>query len=80
MAKGQNSSMIREAGNRAMVKGKGKKVVAKKEKVRGMRMVTSEVCEVCKTPCEIGMAYAARMREPGAVGKGVPCILTKPKG
>lgn len=64
-----------------MVKGKGKKVAAKKEKVRGgMRIVTSEVCEVCKTPCEIGMAYAARMREPGAVGKGVPCILTKPKG
>ncbi|MWV45181.1 hypothetical protein GRF59_16265 [Paenibacillus sp. HJL G12] len=62
-----------------MVKSKGKKPSqAKSEKMhKGMRLVTSQVCEVCKTPCARGMAYAARMREPGAVGKGVPCILTK---
>ncbi|MDR0271018.1 hypothetical protein [Paenibacillus sp.] len=62
-----------------MAKSKSKKPAqAKSEKVhKGMRLVTSEVCEVCKKPCAQGMAYAARMREPGAVGKGVPCILTK---
>ncbi|GIO55519.1 hypothetical protein ACTHSJ_01280 [Paenibacillus cellulositrophicus] len=62
-----------------MAKGKSKKPAqAKGEKViRGMRLVTSDVCEACKTPCARGMAYAARMRVPGAVGKGVPCILTK---
>lgn len=66
-------------GESGMVKSKGKKPAqAKGEKVhKGMRLVTSEVCEACKTPCARGMAYAARMREPGAVGKGVPCILTK---
>ncbi|WP_127579715.1 hypothetical protein [Paenibacillus koleovorans] len=44
-----------------------------------LRTVTSDICEVCKTPCARGMRYAARMREPGAVGKGVPCILTRYK-
>ncbi|MCM3126310.1 MULTISPECIES: hypothetical protein [unclassified Paenibacillus] len=64
-----------------MAKGKVSKGGSSKEKVRtSMKLVTSDVCEVCKTPCERGMAYAERMREPGAVGKGVPCILTKPKG
>ncbi|MCM3784284.1 hypothetical protein M3231_14965 [Neobacillus mesonae] len=64
-----------------MAKGKGNKGGASKEKVRtSMKLVTSEVCEVCKTPCVLGMTYAERMRQPGAVGKGVPCILTKPKG
>ncbi|MEC0371835.1 hypothetical protein P9847_23610 [Paenibacillus chibensis] len=62
-----------------MVKSKGKKPSqAKGEKMhKGMKLVTSQVCEACKTPCTRGMAYAERMREPGAVGKGVPCILTK---
>ncbi|HEY2493952.1 MAG TPA: hypothetical protein VGI33_13735 [Paenibacillus sp.] len=62
-----------------MAKAKGKKpVVPKGEKARrGMKIVTSDVCEICKTPCPAGMEYAARMRIPGTVGKGIPCILTK---
>lgn len=44
-----------------------------------MKIVTSDVCAVCKTPCARGLAYLARMSEPGAVGNGVPCVLTLPK-
>ncbi|CAM2824110.1 4Fe-4S ferredoxin-type domain-containing protein [Paenibacillus sediminis] len=63
-----------------MVKGKGKK--AKKSTGNDglrtyMRLVTSETCEVCPTPCTRGLLYAENMRQPGAVGNGVPCILTK---
>lgn len=62
-----------------MVKSKSKKLVQPKaEKVgKGMKLVTSQVCEVCKTPCADGISYRERMRVPGAVGKGIPCILTK---
>nr|WP_145404325.1 hypothetical protein [Paenibacillus silvae] len=62
-----------------MAKAKGKKAPAlKSDKLRiSMKLVTSDVCERCKTPCSRGMEYAARMREGGAVGKGVPCILTR---
>lgn len=41
------------------------------------KLVLSDTCAVCKTPCARGMSYYARMKEPGAVGKGVPCILTR---
>jgi len=44
-----------------------------------MKIVTSDVCAVCRTPCARGLQYLARMSEPGAVGKGVPCVLTLPK-
>ncbi|WP_145045510.1 MULTISPECIES: hypothetical protein [Paenibacillus] len=62
-----------------MAKAKGKKTAAlKSDKVRvSMKLVTSDVCERCKTPCTRGMNYAARMRVDGAIGKGVPCILTR---
>lgn len=62
-------------------KTKSKKPVQQKsEKIRReMKIVTSQVCEVCKTPCSDGIEYRERMRLPGAVGKGIPCILTKPK-
>ncbi|MDQ0168817.1 hypothetical protein [Paenibacillus tundrae] len=62
-----------------MAKAKGKKTAAlKSDKVRvSMKLVTSDVCERCKTPCSRGMNYAARMRADGAIGKGVPCILTR---
>ncbi|KQY87528.1 hypothetical protein ASD24_06660 [Paenibacillus sp. Root52] len=62
-----------------MAKAKGKKTAAlKSDKVRvSMKLVTSDVCERCKTPCTRGMGYAARMRVDGAIGKGVPCILTR---
>jgi hypothetical protein len=42
-----------------------------------MRIVDSATCAVCKTPCERGLRYLAKMAEPGAVGNGVPCILTR---
>ncbi|GAB6990557.1 hypothetical protein [Paenibacillus pini] len=62
-----------------MANGKSKKPVQQKSEKqhRGMKVVTSGVCEACKTPCSLGISYAARMRVPGAIGKGVPCILTK---
>ena len=42
-----------------------------------MSIVLSDVCEACPTPCPRGIRYRLRMREPGAVGKGVPCMLTR---
>lgn len=45
-----------------------------------MKVVTSDSCRVCKTPCADGIDYLSRMAEPGAVGKGIPCILTRGKG
>ncbi|UJF36526.1 hypothetical protein [Paenibacillus hexagrammi] len=42
-----------------------------------MRIVESSTCAVCKQQCTRGLRYLAAMSEPGAIGKGVPCILTK---
>ncbi|UVI32239.1 hypothetical protein L1F29_10665 [Paenibacillus spongiae] len=42
-----------------------------------MKLVLSNTCAVCKTPCARGIRYLEGMRKPGAVGKGVPCILTR---
>ncbi|KZE68778.1 hypothetical protein AWM68_00410 [Fictibacillus phosphorivorans] len=44
------------------------------------KMVTSETCIVCKTQCARGLEYIERMSKPGALGKGVPCHLTKGRG
>lgn len=70
-----------------MSKGKaGNSKAAKKKqhvsdhKQVSYKLVLSDACAVCKTPCARGMKYLARMQEPGAVGKGVPCILTKTYG
>jgi hypothetical protein len=41
-----------------------------------MKIVTSDTCKVCKSQCSRGIEYMERMSEPGAVGKGVPCVLT----
>ncbi|RJX41075.1 hypothetical protein D3P09_03455 [Paenibacillus pinisoli] len=64
-----------------MSKGKGKaskkKQVTNDRKQVSYKLVLSDTCAVCKTPCARGMKYLARMQEPGAVGKGIPCILTK---
>ncbi|OCT11918.1 hypothetical protein A8709_29080 [Paenibacillus pectinilyticus] len=64
-------------------KGKGKAVKKKKELSSRaqytMRLVESSTCAVCKTPCARGMHYLDMMKVPGAVGKGVPCILTRRK-
>ncbi|WP_168121877.1 hypothetical protein [Paenibacillus sp. HB172176] len=65
--------------------GKGKSATKKKQlasdrKQVNYKLVLSSTCAVCKTPCARGMRYLASMQEPGAVGKGVPCILTKTYG
>ncbi|TJY43311.1 hypothetical protein E5161_05290 [Cohnella pontilimi] len=57
---------------------KKKKQIAADRVQPQMKIVTSDVCAVCKTPCARGLAYLARMSVPGAVGEGVPCILTLP--
>lgn len=43
-----------------------------------MKIVTSDTCAVCKTPCKRGLDYLERMSATGAVGYGVPCVLTLP--
>jgi len=42
-----------------------------------MRVVESSFCEVCKRQCARGIRYLAHMSVPGAIGQGVPCILTR---
>ncbi|WP_209122227.1 hypothetical protein [Alkalihalobacillus sp. BA299] len=44
-----------------------------------MKVVTSDVCIACKSKCSRGIQYMEKMSQPGAIGKGVPCILTKGK-
>ncbi|KMK76561.1 hypothetical protein [Alkalihalobacillus pseudalcaliphilus] len=68
-----------------MAKAKAKKKVQAKPSVQEkyqytMRAVTSDVCISCKTQCQRGINYMNKMSEPGAIGKGVPCHLTKGKG
>ncbi|MGZ9587055.1 hypothetical protein [Paenibacillus marinisediminis] len=63
---------------------KGKVIKKKKNLPSGrvqytMRLVTSDRCVVCPTPCLRGLRYAERMSQPGEIGKGVPCILTRTK-
>ncbi|SFI58928.1 hypothetical protein SAMN02799624_01520 [Paenibacillus sp. UNC496MF] len=60
--------------------GKGKaakKKSASDRKQAVLKIVLSDTCAVCKTPCGRGMRYLDRMRKPGATGKGVPCVLTR---
>jgi hypothetical protein len=58
---------------------KKKKANATNEQKRAqMKIVTSDVCLVCKSQCPRGLDYLARMSEPGAIGTGVPCVLTLP--
>lgn len=44
-----------------------------------MKVVTSDKCRVCTQQCQRGLAYLEKMAQPGTIGKGVPCILTKGK-
>ncbi|MFK7696140.1 hypothetical protein [Paenibacillus sp. HJGM_3] len=62
-------------------KGKAKKKQPSGNANNGyqLKIVTSDVCAVCKTPCARGLRYLERMRVPGASGNGVPCILTRYK-
>ncbi|SDC06068.1 hypothetical protein SAMN02799630_02564 [Paenibacillus sp. UNCCL117] len=43
-----------------------------------MKVVLSDVCAKCRK-CERGVRYLEKMSVPGAVGNGVPCILTRGK-
>ncbi|WP_159887494.1 hypothetical protein [Paenibacillus puerhi] len=43
-----------------------------------MKVVLSDVCARCRK-CDRGVRYLEKMAVPGAVGKGVPCILTRGK-
>jgi hypothetical protein len=61
-------------------KGKGSKLkrrIASSRTQYTMKLVESSTCAVCKQQCPRGLTYLAHMSEPGAVGQGVPCILTK---
>lgn len=60
-------------------KGGSKKKAHSEHYQPQMKIVTSDVCAVCKTPCTRGLAYLERMSQPGATGNGVPCVLTLPK-
>ncbi|QYR20045.1 hypothetical protein KZ483_19530 [Paenibacillus sp. sptzw28] len=63
-----------------MAKGKAakkKQPTASDRKRTVLKLVLSDTCAVCKTPCARGLRYLASMRQPGAVGRGVPCILTR---
>ncbi|MBB6671095.1 hypothetical protein [Cohnella nanjingensis] len=60
-------------------KGGSKKKAHSEHYQPQMKIVTSDVCAVCKTPCARGLDYLARMSVPGASGNGVPCVLTLPK-
>ncbi|WP_058301755.1 hypothetical protein [Gorillibacterium timonense] len=42
-----------------------------------MKVVSSDTCQVCKQQCPRGIRYLEHMAKPGAVGHGVPCILTQ---
>jgi len=44
-----------------------------------MKIVTSATCAACKSQCARGIAYLEQMEKPGAVGRGVPCVLTSYK-
>lgn len=47
--------------------------------LHSMKIVTSNQCLSCKKQCKKGIAYLGKMSKPGAIGRGVPCILTKGK-
>lgn len=57
---------------------KKKKTLADGRVLPQMKLVLSDVCDVCRTPCARGIAYRERMSVPGAQGMGVPCVLTLP--
>jgi len=57
---------------------KKKEMPSNTDKYRfNMRIVTSETCHACKQKCQRGIRYMESLAIPGALGRGVPCILTK---
>ncbi|KGA97251.1 hypothetical protein AJ85_10645 [Alkalihalobacillus alcalophilus ATCC 27647 = CGMCC 1.3604] len=66
-----------------MAKAKKKvqpKITAQEKYQFTMKKVTSETCIACKQQCSRGLEYMEKMSKPGAIGKGVPCHLTKGRG
>ncbi|RAV19857.1 hypothetical protein [Paenibacillus contaminans] len=59
--------------------GKKKEISSIDRNKFNMKIVTSDTCEACKQRCSRGIRYMERMRMPGAIGNGVPCVLTKGK-
>ncbi|MFC4768114.1 hypothetical protein [Effusibacillus consociatus] len=41
-----------------------------------MKIVTVDTCIACPSQCQRGIRYMEKMSQPGAIGFGVPCILT----
>ncbi|MBG9945358.1 hypothetical protein ABE237_20095 [Brevibacillus formosus] len=62
---------------------KGKKIKKKDTRQHPnqmqLKIVTSHTCQICKQQCARGLAYLEQMSRPGAIGFGVPCILTRQK-
>ncbi|GAA3407240.1 hypothetical protein ACFFNY_00650 [Paenibacillus hodogayensis] len=56
---------------------KTKKQVSSAKPQAQYKFVTSDVCTVCKKQCARGLRYMERMEQPGAVGNGIPCVLTR---
>lgn len=42
-----------------------------------MKIVTADACMKCTQQCQRGLRYMEKMEQPGAIGHGVPCRLTK---
>jgi len=62
----------------AKVAAKKKDVPSAGDKNRfNMKIVTADTCQACKQQCARGIRYLEKMAQPGAEGRGVPCILTK---
>ncbi|MFY0544239.1 hypothetical protein [Brevibacillus sp. H7] len=56
-----------------------KKVTRQHPNQLNLKIVTSTTCQVCKQQCKRGLQYMEKMSQPGAIGYGVPCILTRDK-
>lgn len=41
-----------------------------------MKIVAVDACIACPTRCSRGIQYMEKMQQPGAIGYGIPCILT----
>lgn len=69
---------IGEADDREMAVKKKKTATSAVDNMQHyMKIVTSDVCMRCTQQCQRGLAYMEKMEQPGAIGHGVPCILTK---
>ncbi|AMA71413.1 MULTISPECIES: hypothetical protein [Aneurinibacillus] len=68
-----------KAGKKSATKHKYGQIPPEERYKFTMKIVTSDKCIVCKQQCERGLTYIEKMSQPGAIGYGVPCILTKGK-